>query len=185
VTRAGRPVLAAELPGAAGGVRAAPALLSGGWALLPAVTADDVVAAPRDEPGAAVRVDTTTRHFLAALPVDGEFALADGLDSRLARIHCGDGCEEAYEDRAPSTGGPAIAAIDFDPVARDMVVCTAAGELLRYAYAPRADITELLGAAALPGACDAALALPGGLALARVEGRWWRVRFARRGGLLR
>jgi hypothetical protein len=177
-------VLAAELPKSVGSVTAGPALLAGGWALLPAVTADDVVAAPRDEPGAAVRVDTTTRHFLAALPVDGEFALADGLDSRLGRIHCGDGCAEAYEDRAPSTGGPAIAAIDLDPGDKDMVVCTGAGQLLRYAYAPRADVTELLGAAALPGRCDAALALPGGLALARVDGRWWRVRFARRGGLV-
>jgi hypothetical protein len=185
VTRAGRPVQAGELPPTVGASVGAPALLAGGWALLSAAAGDDVVIAPRDEPAAAVRVDTSMRRFVAALPRDGEFALAHGLESWLSRIRCGDGgCAESYEEKAPSTGGPAIVAVDLDPVARDMVVCTAAGELLRYAYSPGEDVTELLGAAALPGRCDAALALPGGLALARVDGRWWRVRFARRGGLL-
>ena len=45
-------------------------------------------------------------------------------------------------------------------------------------------VVGTVGVAELPGRCDAALSLPGGLALARVDGRWWRVAFARRGGLV-
>lgn len=193
-TRDGRPIRAADLdPALAKTILAGVLpLVSGDWTVVLLSRADDVAVVPRDDPAAGRVFDTFNRRHFAALPRSGEFAAVHGVDSRLERIRCtrepalegAPACGFTHDHAAPSTGGPAIDAVDLDPASHTLAICAGAS-LFLYTFDGAGEATALRGAAGLPGPCDAVLALPGDAALARVAGVWQRIRFTHRGGILR